>query len=52
MSTIKNGEISLYCHFSKIKKGSGTNLQFPALNKKHVKNVTPLVFDQFHFDVT
>ena len=52
MSTIKNGQISLYCHFSKIIKGSGASLQFPALNKKHVRNIRPLVFDQFHFDIT
>ena len=30
MSTIKNGQISLYCHFNKTVKGPGTTFQFPA----------------------
>ena len=39
MSTIKNGQISLYCHFNKITKESGTSLQSPALAQKQVRNV-------------
>ena len=38
MSAIKNGQVSLYCHFSKM-KGPGTNFQSPALNQKFVINV-------------
>ena len=37
MSTIKNGQISLYCHFNK--KGPGTSCQLPVLSQKHVRNV-------------
>ena len=29
MSTIKNGQISLSCHFNKIIKGPGTSFQSP-----------------------
>ena len=36
---MKNGQISLYFHFNKIIKGSGTNFQSPSLNKKHIRNV-------------
>ena len=36
MSTMKNGQISLYC---KTKKGPGTSFQSPALRQKHVRNV-------------
>ena len=36
MSTNKNDQISLYCHFSKIKKG--TSFHSPAVNQKHVRN--------------
>ena len=39
MSTIKNGQISLYCHLNKIIKGPGPILQFSALSQKHVRNV-------------
>ena len=39
MLTIKNGEISLYCHFNKIIKGPGTIFQSSALSQKHDKNV-------------
>ena len=39
MSTIKNEQISLCCHFNKIIKGSGTSFQSPALSQKHVRNV-------------
>ena len=38
MSTIKNGQISLYCHFNTI-IGPGTSFQSPALSQKHVRNV-------------
>ena len=34
MPTIKNGQISLYCHFDKIIKGPGTGVQSPALSQK------------------
>ena len=33
MSTIKNDQISLYCHFNKIIKGPGTSFQSPALSQ-------------------
>ena len=36
---MKTGQISLYCRFNKIIKGSGTSFQSPALNQKHIKNV-------------
>ena len=36
---IKNGQISLYCHFNKIIKGPGTIFQSPALSQKDVRNV-------------
>ena len=39
MSTIKNGQIWLYCHFNKIIKGTGTSFQSPAFSQKHVTNV-------------
>ena len=39
MSTIKNGQISLYGHFNKIIKCPGTSCQSPALSQKHVRNV-------------
>ena len=39
VSTIKNGQISLYWHFDKIIKGPGTSFQSPASSKKHVRNV-------------
>ena len=39
MSTIKNDQISLYCHFNKIIKELGTSFQSPALSQKHVTNV-------------
>ena len=39
MSTIKNGQISLYSHFNKITKGPGTSFQSPALRQKYVRNV-------------
>ena len=38
MSTIKNGQISLYCHFNKITNGPGTSFLSPALSQIHVRN--------------
>ena len=38
-SAIKNGLISLYCHFNEIMKGSVTRFQSPVLSQKHVGNV-------------
>ena len=43
MSTIKNGQILLYSHFNKIIKEIGTSFQSPALNQKHVRNVSQTV---------
>ena len=39
MSTIKNGQILLYCYFNKIIKEPGTRFQSPAFNQKHIRNV-------------
>ena len=39
MSTIKNGQILLYCRFNKIIKKPGTSFQSPAFSLKHVRNV-------------
>ena len=39
MSTIKNDQILLYCHFNKIIKEPGTSFQSQALNQKHVRNI-------------
>ena len=55
MSTIKNGQISLYCYFNKITKGPGTSFQSPALSQKHVRNVCLTAHQhltKFHFDNT
>ena len=38
MSTMKNGQISLYCHFNKIIKEPGTSFQSPAFAKNYVRN--------------
>ena len=54
MSTIKNGQILLYCHFNKIIKGPGTSFQSPALSQKHVRNVSHiahLYLTKLHFDI-
>ena len=48
MSTIKNGQILLYCNFNKIIKEPGTIFQSAAFNQKHVRNVC----DTAHFDRT
>ena len=39
MSTNKNDQILIYCHFNKIVKGPETSFQSAALNPKHVRNV-------------
>ena len=39
MSTIKNDQILLYCHFNKIIKEPGTSFQSPAFSQKDVRNV-------------
>ena len=55
MSTIKNGEISLYFYFNKIMNGPGTNFQSPALSQQHVRNVCHTAhkyLTKFHFDST
>ena len=51
MSTIKNGQISLYCHFNEIMKEPGTNFQSPALSQNYVRNVSysTLLVDQVLF---
>ena len=45
MSTIKNGQILLHCHFNKVIKEPGTSFQPPALRQKYVRNV---VIQQLH----
>ena len=40
MSTIKNGQILLYCHFNKKITEPGTNFRTPALSQKQVRNVS------------
>ena len=55
MSTIKAGQILLYCHVKNIIKRPGTSFLFPALNQKHAKNVchTALYYlTTLHFDST
>ena len=39
MSTIKNGQISLYCHFNKNIEENRTNFQSSALSQEHARNV-------------
>ena len=39
MSTIKHGQIMLYCDINKIIKGPETSFQTTAMNQKHVRNV-------------
>ena len=54
MSTIKNGQILLYCHL-KIIKRPGTSFQSPAFNQKHARNVCQTAqqyLTKFHFDST
>ena len=55
MSTIKNGQISQYCHFNNIIKGSGISFQSVALSLKHVRNVCHTAHQymtKFYFDNT
>ena len=55
MSTIKNGQILLYCHFNKITKEPGTSFQSAAFSQKHVRNVCHTAHQyltKFHFDRT
>ena len=55
MSAIKNGQISLYCHFNKIMKGPGTSFQYPTLMQKHVRifcHTTHQYLRNFPFDRT
>ena len=48
MSTIKNDQILLYCHFNKIIKGPGTSFHSPKTCQKCLL-CTTLVFDQISF---
>ena len=52
MLTFENGQISLYCHFNKIIKGSGTSFQSPELSQNNVRDVCHFdsVILKFHFD--
>ena len=55
MSTVKNGQVSPYCHFNKIIKGPGTSFQSSALNQKHFRKVCHLAryyLTKTHFDCT
>ena len=55
MSTIKNDQISLYCHFDIITKRPGTSFQSPALVQKHVINGCHIPHSHligFHVDST
>ena len=38
MSTVKNGQILLYCHFNKKIKEPGISFHSPALSQKQVRN--------------
>ena len=49
MSTIKNRQISLYCHFNKIIKEPETNFQSPALSQENVQNVYHTAFPKMKF---
>ena len=55
MSTIKNGQILLYCHFNNFIKEPGTSFQFPASSQRHVRYVCHTehkYLTKFHFDST
>ena len=55
MSTIKNGQNSLYCHLDKVINGFGASFQSLALSKKHVTNVCHTAHQyltKFHFSST
>ena len=51
MSTIKNGQVSLYFYFNKIIKGPGTSFQSPVKNNKH-RCYFPCVASNAYDDVT
>ena len=54
LSTTKNAQISLCCHFNEIIiKESGTRFQPPALSQKHVTNIFHTArkyLTKFYFD--
>ena len=55
MSTIKNGQVSLYYCLNKIIKESGTSFQSPAFSQKHDRNVSHTkrqYSTKFHIDST
>ena len=55
MSTIKNGQISLYFRFNKVIKEPGTSFQSSPFNQKDVKNVCHTAHQyltKFYFDST
>ena len=55
MSTIKNGQNSLYCHLDKVINGPDASFQSLALGKKHVTNVchtSHYYLAKFHFSST
>ena len=55
MPTIKNDQILLYCHSSKIIIGPETSFQTPTLGQKHGRNVFHTAhqyLNKFHFDST
>ena len=55
MSTIKNDQILLYCHFNKTIKEPGTSFQSLAFSQKQVRNVCHTAYQyltKFHFDKT
>ena len=55
MPTLKNGQISLYCHFIKIIKGPGTSFKSPALSQYLVRTVCHTAYQyltKFHVDST
>ena len=55
MSTIKDGQISLYRHFHEIMKGPGTSFQSLALSQKYARNVCHTAHQylkKFHFNST
>ena len=39
MSTFKDNQTSIYCHFNKMTERPGSSFQSPALRQKHVRNV-------------
>ena len=55
MTTIRNSQISLYCHLNKILKRPGTSFQSPTLSQQHFKNVCHSAHQcltKFHFGST